>query len=214
MVGQDVIDAEVSRLLDGVADGDPLSDRDVVLLRYALCVSSSALDLEGARRWRREALAMGVTPAELQEIITLQSAVGVHAFFEASRDLADATAPPEGWGPFDPERQQLWDRYVGSRSYWGSMHEEIHGFLEALLRLSPATFEAFIHYVAIPFKSTAVPNLLLEIISMASDACPAHQYLPGMRMHLKNAVRGGAGRRAIEGAMAVAAESPGHVGVR
>ena len=74
-------------------------------------------------------------------------------------------------------------------------------------------FVAFIEFVGVPFRSRNVSTVTKEIISMAADACPAHQYLPGMRMHLRNALRMGAGRKAIEHAMRIAGESPGHVGV-
>lgn len=213
MINQATIDAQVQALLDGVPDGDDLDDLQVILLNYALRVCGSALDVEGASEWQRRALDAGVTTDELHEIVTLMSAIGVHTFFEASRALALASRPPGGWPPFDEHRQQLWDRYVGSRKYWTSMEQEIDGFLEALLRMSPEVFEAFISYVGIPFRSGLVSNLTMELISMAADACPAHQYLPGMRMHLRNAVHGGAGRRAIEHTMRIAAQSPSHVGV-
>jgi hypothetical protein len=213
VVSQAVIDSQVGELLQGVPDGDDLDERQVVLLNYALHVSPTALDPDGALRWQERALRLGITPDELHEIVTLQSGIGVHAFFESSRQLAAAAEPTGGWGPFDEERQLLWDNYVGDRTYWNSMRTELDGFLESLLRMSPQVFEAFIVYVGIPFRTRLVANLTKELIGMASDACPSHQYLPGMRMHLKNAVHGGSGRRAIEHAMRIAAQSPDHVGV-
>jgi hypothetical protein len=48
---------------------------------------------------------------------------------------------------------------------------------------------------------------------MAGDATPSHRYLPGMRLHLANAVRRGAGRTAILHALDLAAEAPAHPGV-
>jgi alkylhydroperoxidase/carboxymuconolactone decarboxylase family protein YurZ len=214
MISQSVIDTQVASLLEGVPDGEDLDEHQVILLNYALRACGSTLDAEGAREWLSKALGAGITPEQLHEVVTLMSSIGVHTFFESSRALAAATEPPGGWGPLDQTRQELWDRYVGSTKYWTSMEEEIEGFLEALLRMSPEVFEAFIIYVGIPFKSRLVPNLTKEIISMAADACPAHQYLPGMRMHLRNAVRAGAGRLGIEHAMRIAAASPAHVGVK
>lgn len=213
MISRETIDAQVAVLLVDVPDGDDLNETQVILLNYALRVCGSALDVEGAVQWQRRALDTGISPAELHEVVTLMSAIGVHTFFEASRSLAAASQPAGGWPPLDEHRQQLWDRYVGSTKYWTSMEQEIEGFLESLLRMSPEVFEAFIRYVGVPFRSGLVPNLTMELISMAADACPAHQYLPGMRMHLRNAVRGGAGRRAIEHTMQIAAHSPAHVGV-
>ena len=213
MISQGTIDAQVAELLVGAPDGDDLTAQQVILINYSLCVCSNALDREGARTWQQRALEAGVTVAQLHEIVALMSCTGVHTFFEASRDLATAAVPREAWPPLTAAQQELWDRYIGSTRYWESMEREIPGFLESLLRVSPEMFTAFIKYVGMPFKQALVPNLTKELISMAGDACPAHQYLPGMRMHLKNSRRGGAGRLAIEHAMRIAANSPGHVGL-
>ncbi|MEU6643549.1 carboxymuconolactone decarboxylase family protein [Saccharomonospora sp. NPDC046836] len=213
MYDQARIDQEVDSLLQGVSLGDDLDDEQVILLSFGLRACATALDVGGADEWMKRGLAQGIAAEKFHEIVTLMSAIGVHVFFESSRALAAAIAPDDGWGAMDDRRQTLWDKYVGSRKYWTSMQAEIPGFLDALLRMSPEVFEAFITFVGIPFKSQNVPILTKEIISMAADACPSHQYLPGMRMHLKNAIRMGAGQRAIKHAMRIAAESPLHVGV-
>jgi alkylhydroperoxidase/carboxymuconolactone decarboxylase family protein YurZ len=213
MISQNEIDRQVSALLEGVPDGDDLDAQQIILINYALRACSSVLDVAGANEWAARALATGVTTDQLHEVVTLQSAIGVHVFFESSRELASLARPAEGWGAFDYERQALWDTYVGNREYWTSMQTEIEGFLESLLWMSPSVFEAWMQFVGLPFKTRLVPNLTKELIAMASDACPAHQYLPGMRMHLRNAVRGGAGRLAIQHTLRIAAVSPSHVGV-
>lgn len=214
MIEQEEISAAVSALLEGLDDGEDLDDAQVLLINVALHTSAMALDVEGARTWMQRALDAGITRDEIQEVITLVSGMGVHAFFESCRSLVDLSLPEGGWGPLDDERQRIWDTHIASTRYWTTMQEEIPGFLEALLRLSPQAFEAFIAYVGVPFRSRLVSTLTKELIGMVADACPAHIYLPGMRMHLRNAVRLGAGRVAIEHAMRIAADSPTMVGVR
>lgn len=213
MISTAEIDAQVAELLQGVADGEDLDDQQVILVNYALHAGSGALDPGGAESWQQRALINGITAEQLQEVVTLMSALGVHAFFITAPSLAAAAAPNDGWGELDAERQLLWDRYIGERGYWDAMQSEIPGFLESLLRLSPDVFEAFIRYVGIPFRTQMVAHVTKELISMAADGCPAHQYLPGLRMHLRNAIFAGAGRKAIEHTMRIAAESPAHVGV-
>lgn len=214
MISEAEITAEVESLLEGVEDGEDLDDTQVLLINVALHASAMTLDAAGASKWIGLALEAGVTPQQVQEVITLVSGMGVHAFFEASRSLADQAEPEGGWGPFDPRRQEIWDRRIASTKYWTTMQEELPGFLEALLRLSPEAFEAFIEYVGLPFRSRLVSTQTKEIIGMVADACPAHIYLPGMRMHLRNSVRLGVGRVAIRHAMRIAAASPTMVGVR
>ncbi|MEJ1922197.1 carboxymuconolactone decarboxylase family protein [Microbacterium sp. KHB019] len=214
MYDEELIRAEVARLLQDAPDGEELEGAQATLIDLALYASPMALDSEGSRERMERALASGVTPAQIQEIITLVSGMGSHAYFDNARSLAALTAPPGGRGPFDPERQEIWDRRIGDASFWDTMHEEIPGFLEALLWLSPTGFEAFLDYVGAPFRTREVPLLTKELIGMVADACPAHQYIPGMRMHLRNSLKLGAGRLAIEHAMRIAAASPPMVGVR
>lgn len=214
MIGQDEIDEAVAALLEGVEDGPDLDEKQIHLLDVALHSSAMALDAQGARSSMERALEAGLTRDEIQEVITLVSGMGVHAFFESCRALAELSEPEGGWGPFDEERQRIWDEHIASTRYWATMQEELPGFLESLLWLSPQAFEAFIAYVGLPFRSKLVPILTKELIGMVADACPAHVYLPGMRMHLRNAIRLGAGRLAIEHAMRIAAASPAMVGVR
>jgi hypothetical protein len=42
---------------------------------------------------------------------------------------------------------------------------------------------------------------------------PSHRFMPGFRLHLANAIKLGAGRRALEDCLQLAADAPLHVGV-
>lgn len=209
-----LIHDETARLLADVPAGEDLDDGQSALIDLALHASPMVLDSEGTRTRMQNALAAGITQSQIQEVLALVSGMGSHAYFDNARSLAELTAPEGGRGPFDAERQEIWDRRIGTSSFWATMHEEIPGFLEALLWLSPSGFEAFLDYVGAPFRTREVPTLTKELIGMVADACPAHQYVPGMRMHLRNAIKLGAGRLAIEHAMRLAAASPPMVGVR
>jgi hypothetical protein len=83
-----------------------------------------------------------------------------------------------------------------------------------MLLLSTDQFIAFFEYCAVPWKSRQVRAKVKELTAMACDATPAHRFLPGFRLHLANAVALGAGRLAIEEAMAIAAAAPQHQGTR
>lgn len=213
LLPQHEIDAQANALLEGAPRGDALTPLQAELIAFALSATATSLDMEEARRRSRAARTHGATTAQLQEIVTLVTGVGVHAFFEASRMLAAQDMDLESRGPFDPERQEIWDTWVGERAYWTAMQEEIPGFLESLLWLSPTDFVAFLEYVAVPFRSRHVDTLTKELIGMASDACRSHCYLPGMRMHLRNALGMGAGERAIRQALQIAAHSAAATGI-
>jgi alkylhydroperoxidase/carboxymuconolactone decarboxylase family protein YurZ len=51
-----------------------------------------------------------------------------------------------------------------------------------------------------------------ELVALACDASPTHRFRPGFRVHLKNAILLGVGRRAIEQTLDIAAAAPGHGG--
>lgn len=212
MLTQAEIDRQSGALLVGAPDGDPLDDATVVIVGLALRASAMTQDTAGTRQWMERALLAGVTREQIHEAVTLVSGMGVHAFFEASRILSDLSSADHE--PFDARRQALWDRYVGTSSYWDTMREEIPGFLEALLQMSPESFEAFFEYCAVPYRSRHLTTLQKELIGIAADASPAHHYLPGMRMHIRNALKLGAGRLAIEGVLAIGAAAPAPHGVR
>jgi len=106
-----------------------------------------------------------------------------------------------------------WAARVGEDPFWSAMEDELPGFLRAMLRLSPFQFDAFFDYCAVPWKSGLVRARVKELLAMASDATPAHLFMPGFRLHLANAISLGAGRRAIDECIELAACAPPHVGV-
>ncbi|GAB3629936.1 hypothetical protein PTE30175_04921 [Pandoraea terrae] len=217
MVSLDDIRTEALALLRSVENGDPLNERTQALIELAVRASVTTLDMTGFERFAERALAAGASGAQIHEVLVLVSGLGVHSLMEGSRRLArlmrdrghDAMT-----APLDEQRSNLWAKHVGDDSYWDSFEREVPGFLDALLRLSPEAFEAFFHYCAVPWKTGTLSAVTKELISMAVDATPTHRYLPGMRLHLLNAIRLGAGRSAILQALEIAAGGPSHCGVR
>ena len=157
-----------------------------------------------------------LAPAQIQEIISLVSGLGVHSLMVSARRLAELAAARGDAlldQPLDADRQALWDRYIGNDPYWVAFEQDVPGFLDALIRLSPVQFKAFHDYCAVPWKSGSVRALTKELAALATDASPTHRYMPGFRMHLRNALKLGAGRKAILETLAIAAAAPWHRGV-
>lgn len=206
---------EAHELLAEIPDGDDLDQLTIALIRLAVRASVTALDGSGTDLAIREALDVGATPAQVHETLVVVSGLGVHTLMEGSRRVAKALHerghPLDG--PLDAERTALRDRLQGTDPYWVDFERELPGFLDSLLRLSPEAYEAFFAYCAVPWRTGAVRGRTKELMSMATDATPTHRYLPGMRLHLANAVRLGAGRTAILHALDIAAAAPTHPGV-
>lgn len=192
--------------LAGLEDGAHLDDLQIALVRYALAVSPSCLNVEAADAAASQALAEGGTAAMLHEVIVLVSGLGVHSLMTMSARLPLPDAS-------DKTRDELWNKFVGDNPYWTQFETQVPGFLGALLAHSPAAFEGFFQYCSLPWTNRTLSSRTMELISLAVDACPAHRFGPGFRLHLENALSLGLSRRQILETMDLAAASDGHVGV-
>ncbi len=188
----DEVREQAVALLDGVRPGEPLDAATAALIGLGVAASLPALDSAGTRRHADAALAAGASAAQVSETLMLVEADD---------------------GPFDQRRKSLWDEHVGSDPYWEGFERQVPGFLEALLRQSPESFEAFFAICAVPWRMGTLPARTKELIALATDSMPAHRYLPGVRIHVLGALRTGAGRVAIEAAMEIGAAAAPHEGV-
>jgi hypothetical protein len=149
-------------------------------------------------------------------VLVLVSGLGVHTLMEGSRSLATLLRDRgQDLPAMDDARTGLMERYVGSAPrFWRVFESYIPGFLDALVRLSPAGFEGFMRYGALPSQTKQLEPVVKEIISVAVDALPTHRYMPGLRLHLTNGLMLGSGRRALLEAIDIAAAAPAAPGVR
>lgn len=197
--------------------GEQLDPLTVELIEYALRSSVTALDAQDAQHRAERALSLGATTAQLHEILLLVSALGVHSLMVGSARLARLGAlagDPTALEPLTSEQQALHRKHVGESNYWRRFEESVPGFLDALLRFSPGGFEAFFDFCALPWRKATVPALTKELISIAVDATPSHRFLPGVRVHVGNALSLGCGRHALLEVLGIAARAPLHSGVR
>lgn len=216
VVTLDAVREEALTLLEEVREGPALDETTSALIAFAVRISVPTLDPESTQDWVARALDAGATAEQVHEAIVLVSALGVHSLMEGSRRLARVLRERGDTAldaPLDADRAALRLRLQGDDRFWVDFEREVPGFLDALLRVSPEAYEAFFAYCAVPWRSGHLPALTKELISLASDATPAHRYLPGLRLHLANAVRLGAGRLAVLQALEIAAAAPQHRGV-
>lgn len=198
--------------LHGVPEGDPLLPLDIALIRLGLAASVTALNHEEIEAGIAVALGEGATTAQVQEVVSLVSGMGVHSLMVSAAPIARACGIDAA--PLTAAQQTLWDRHVGQDPFWIAFETELPGFLGAMLRLSADQFTAFFDYCAVPWRSGQVRARLKELIAMACDATPTHRFVPGFRLHLGNAIKLGAGRRAVTEVLEIAAGAPTHVGWR
>lgn len=198
--------------LRSVDDGDPLPPLDRALIEFAAAASITSLYPPAIDRTMANARTLGATSEQLQEMISLVAGLGVHALMIAESRIAAADATLEK--PLGELHQSLWDKYVGDNPYWDKFELYSPGFLKSMLLLSPAQFEGFFNFCAIPWRGKAVGAATKELAAIACDASPSHRFLPGFLFHLDMAVSMGIGRRAIIETLDIAAATSVHRGTR
>jgi alkylhydroperoxidase/carboxymuconolactone decarboxylase family protein YurZ len=145
----------------------------------------------GIRQHIAAALDHGATPAEIMEVLELTSTLGIHAMnigvpllLEVLQEEGLRTGP----APLDERRERLKAEFTANRGYW-------HQFWEGILELAPDLFEAYLEFSSVPWKKdprTGLEPKVKEMIYIAFDASATHLYVPGLKLHLRNAVRLGA----------------------
>lgn len=209
---------EALALIDGVPEGNGLDARTAAIVALGVHAAVPTLAPEAVTIWAGRALDAGATPDQVHEALVLVSGLGVHTLMEGTRRVA-ALARERGLrpetldAPLDPGRVELRSFRQGDDPYWQDFDREAPGFLDDLLRLSPEAYGAFFDYCAVPWRTRALRGQVKELLSLACDATPTHRYLPGLRLHVRNAIALGAGRRAVLEALDIAATAPPHPGV-
>ena len=84
------------------------------------------------------------------------------------------------------KQKRLKKRFTEARGYWS---EELWG---NVLDLDPDFFEAYLNISSIPWEKGSLPPKIKEFIYIAFDAAATHLYQPGLRQHIRNALKYGA----------------------
>jgi alkylhydroperoxidase/carboxymuconolactone decarboxylase family protein YurZ len=160
--------------------------REFVLV--AVDAAATHLYAPGIRQHIRSALELGASAGELIEVLELTSVLGIHAcnigvplLMEVLAEEGLRSAPAQL-----TERQQvLKAQFVDSRGYW-------HEFWDGILELDPEFFAAYLDFSALPWRSGVLEPKVKEFVYIAFDASATHLYAPGLKAHMRNAVRLGA----------------------
>ena len=80
--------------------------------------------------------------------------------------------------------------FIDARGYWS------RGW-DPLLDIAPDYFEAYANLSSVPWKTGSLPAKVKELLYIAIDSSTTHMYEPGLRVHIRNALRHGATRDEI-----------------
>lgn len=169
------------------------------LISIAVDSASTHLYVPGIQAHIKEALKEGATTDEVMEVIELTSSLGIHAcnigvplLVEVMKEEGIYDKHPTAGAPFDEYRERLKADFTAKRGYW-------HQFWEDFLRLDPEFFEAYLDFSSVSWTKDvngsgkgALEPKLKELIYCAFDCAATHLYVPGLKLHMKNALGYGA----------------------
>lgn len=85
---------------------------------------------------------------------------------------------------------ELKAEFVRRRGYWARAWD-------VLLAKSPKFFAAYLEMSSVPYESSVLDKKTKELIFIALDSNASHLYEPGLRIHIRNALRLGASEEEI-----------------
>jgi alkylhydroperoxidase/carboxymuconolactone decarboxylase family protein YurZ len=154
----------------------------------AINASSTHLFSPGIQMHLKAAIEFGATRDELMEVLELTSTVGIHAA-NAGVPILLEVLNEEGLSPntmtLDERLDTLKQRFIEEQGYWDASWD-------ALLSLDPDFFEAHAQFAAIPWRAGHLEPKIKELVLCALDAAATHLYRPGIKTHMRNAIRLGA----------------------
>ena len=165
-----------------------LDDKVKAFVSITACAAATHLYAPGIRQHLRAAIAFGATRDELMEVLELASTVGIHASnvgVPVLLEVLDEEGLRHGAPPLDEQRERLKQSFIENRGYW-------HASWEGLLELDPEMFEAYVEFSSVPWRTGVLEPKVKELMYCAFDAAATHLYVPGLKLHMRNAIRYGA----------------------
>ncbi|KAJ3578791.1 hypothetical protein NPX13_g1778 [Xylaria arbuscula] len=177
-----------------------LPRKEQALISLAVDCAATHLYAPGIREHVTSAAREGASKDEILEVIELSSTLGIHAcnigvpllvevLKEEGKYLDDITRS------FDQTQRELQREFTEKRGYW-------HTFWEDFLRLDPEFFAGYLEFSSLPWVKNvegiaqegkgALEPKLKELVYCAFDAASTHLYVPGLKLHMRNALGYGA----------------------
>lgn len=167
------------------------------LILLSTDASCSHLFLPGIKLHTENALKAGASPAEVMEVLELTSVLGIHTTIVGAPLLLEVLEEEgkiekgEMEKPLDERREKLKAEFMRKRGYWSESWESV-------IRLDPDFFEAYTAFSGVPFENGGVLSpKVKELVFCAIDCATTHLYVPGLKVHIRNAVRYGATKEEV-----------------
>jgi len=177
-----------------------LDDKTKEFMYIAVDAAATHLYVPGIRQHIKAALKVGATPQEIMEVLELTSTLGIHAMnigvpllVKVLEEKGLRTTPT----PLTADQERIKAEFTENRGYW-------HAFWDEMLELDPELFEAYTEFSSVPWKTGTLSPKVRELVYIAFDTAATHLYVPGLKLHLENALGYGATTEEILEVMEIA----------
>ena len=177
-----------------------LDDKTKEFMFIAVNAAATHLYTPGVRQHIKAALNAGATPQEIMEVIELTSTLGIHAMNIGVPILVQVLVEKglrTGPAPLDTNQERIKAEFTANRGYW-------HSFWDEMLELDPDLFETYTAFSSVPWKSGTLSPKVKELVYIAFDTAATHLYVPGLKLHIENAIGYGATAQEILEVMEIA----------
>lgn len=177
-----------------------LDDKTKELIFIAVDAAATHMYAPGVRQHMRAAFKAGATPQEIMEVIELTSTLGIHAMNIGVPILVQVLVDKglrTGPAPLDANQERVKEEFTQNRGYW-------HTFWDEMLELDPDLFETYTAFSSVPWKNGTLSPKVKELVYIAFDTAATHLYVPGLKLHIENAVGYGATAQEILEVMEIA----------
>lgn len=164
-----------------------LSPRFKELCYLAVNAAATHLHVPGILPHIRAALDFGATPAEIMEVLELASTLGIHTMNIGVPLLVEVLEERGRTAPaaLTEYQERLKADFTRVRGYW-------HDFWNEILELDPEMFEAYLEFSSVPWRTGPLSAAEKELIYISYDIAATHLYVPGTKLHIRNALDHGA----------------------
>ena len=165
-----------------------LDPKTRALVGLAIDANATHMFVPGIRRHTAQAVELGATDDEIMEVLELSATLGIHAA-NAGVPILLGVLAETGDAPdvfdLDERQQQLKADFEANRGYWNPIWDGV-------LKLAPDFFEAYLDFSSVPWKHGGLEPKVKELIYCAFDCSATHLWLPGLELHMRNALGYGA----------------------
>ncbi|TXN29953.1 carboxymuconolactone decarboxylase family protein [Lacisediminihabitans profunda] len=164
-----------------------LSPKFKELCYLSVSAAATHLYVPGIHAHITAALDLGATPHEIIEVLELASTLGIHTMNIGVPLLVEVLEElgRTGPSPLKEYQERLKAEFTEVRGYW-------HDFWNEMLELDPEMFGAYTEFSSVPWKTGTLSPAEKELIYISYDIAATHLYVPGTKLHIRNALNHGA----------------------